>query len=88
MNPSLLPDNKAVATERLEATERRLKKNPEHAAAYDKQMNEMYEMGFARKLTEDELTSYQRPVHYIGHHEIICETWKPRDRQMSMSKRL
>ena len=70
-NPRLLPDNKAVATKRLEATERRLKKNPEHATAYNKQMNKMCEMGFARKLTEDELTSYQGPVHYISHHKIV-----------------
>jgi len=70
-NLSLLPDNKAVVTKRLEAMERCLKKNPEHAAAYDKQMNEMCEMGFARKLTEDKLTSYQGPMHYISHHEII-----------------
>ena len=28
-------------------------------------------MGFARKLTEDELTSYQGPVHYISHHDVI-----------------
>ena len=34
--PSLLPHNKAVATKQLEATERRLKKNPEHASAYNK----------------------------------------------------
>ena len=70
-NPKLLPDNMAVAAKRLEATERRLKKNPEHATAYNKQMNEMCEMGFARKLTEDERTSYQGPVHYISHHEIV-----------------
>ena len=68
-NPRLLPDNKAVATKRLEATERRLKKTPEHAATYNKQMNEMCEMGFARKLTEDELTRYQGPTHYISHHQ-------------------
>ena len=73
-NPSLLPDNKAVATKRLEATERRLKNNPEHAAAYSKQMNEMCEMGFARNLTEDELTRYQGPAHYISHHEFALET--------------
>ena len=34
-------------------------------------MNEMCEMGFARKLTEDELTRYQGPAHYISHHEVI-----------------
>lgn len=34
-------------------------------------MNEMCEMGFARKLTEAERTSYQGPVHYISQHEIV-----------------
>ena len=70
-NPRLLPDNKAVATKRLEAMERRLKKTPEHAVPYNKQMNEICEMGFTRKLTEDELTRYQGPTHYISHHEVI-----------------
>ena len=34
-------------------------------------MNEMCEMGFARKLTEEELTTYQGPAHYISHHEVV-----------------
>ena len=34
-------------------------------------MNEMCEMGFARKVTEDELTRYKGPAHYISHHEVI-----------------
>ena len=33
---SELPDNKAQAEKKLEATERRLAKNPDHAQAYDK----------------------------------------------------
>ena len=52
--------------------ERRLKNNPEHAAAYDKQMNKMSAMGFPRKLKENELTSYQGPSHYISCHKVIC----------------
>ena len=32
-DPALLPDNKSQATKKLEATERRLMKNPEHAEA-------------------------------------------------------
>ena len=71
-NPILLLDNKPVATKRLEAMERRLKNNPEHAAAYDKQMNKMCAMGFPRKLKENELTSYQGPSHYISCHKVIC----------------
>ena len=68
---SELPDNKAQAEKRLEATERRLAKNPDHAQAYDKQMKEMSEMNFSRKLTSEELKSYEGPIHYISHHEVV-----------------
>ena len=36
-------ENKSQAMKKLEATERRLMKNPEHAQAYDKQMVEINE---------------------------------------------
>ena len=45
-DPKLLPDNKSQAVKRLEATERRLQRNPEHAKAYDQQMVEMNELKF------------------------------------------
>ena len=70
-DPKELPDNKVQAKKKLEAIERRLSKTPEHAAAYDKQMVEMTEMNFARKLTKQELETYKGPVHYIAHHEVV-----------------
>ena len=70
-DPKELPNNKVQARKKLEATERRLSKTPEHAAAYDRQMMEMTEMQFARKLTKQELKTYKGPVHYIAHHEIV-----------------
>ena len=71
-DPKKLPNNEEQAEKKLEATERRLQKNPEHAAAYDKQMKEMSEMKFARrKLTQQELKTYKGPVHYISHHEVV-----------------
>ena len=70
-DPALLPDNKSQAIKKLEATERRLMKNPEHAQAYDKQMVEMNEMAFSRKLSKQELEGYRGPVHYISHHEVL-----------------
>ena len=50
-DPALLPDNKSQAREKLEATERGLMKNTEHAQAYDKQMVEMSEIAFSWKLS-------------------------------------
>jgi len=66
-DPTLLPDNKSQAIKKLEATERRLTKNPEHAQAYDKQMVEMSEMEFSRKLSKQEVEvriQRSRPLHF------------------------
>lgn len=49
-DPSLLPNNKAQAIKRLEATERELRKNPEDAKVYSQQMKEMEEMNFPKIL--------------------------------------
>ena len=70
-DPKELPTNEVQAKKKLETTEHRLSKTPEHAAAYDKQMIEMSEMKFARKLTKQELEKYKGPVHYISHHEVV-----------------
>ena len=70
-DPDLLPDNQSQDKHMLIATERRLQRNPEHAAAYQQQMQEMVDLGFARKLTQAEIDSYEGPVHYIGHHAIL-----------------
>ena len=70
-DPSLLPDNRELAVKHLESTERRLKRDSEQAEAYCKQMEEMESMGFARKLSKEEIDSYQGPVHYIPHHAVL-----------------
>ena len=70
-DPKQLPDNRFQAVKRLESTERRLIKHPEHATAYDKQMTEMNDMNYSRKLTEEELNNYKGPVHYVSHHEVL-----------------
>ena len=70
-DPNLLPDNKLQALKRLETTEPRLQKSPDQALAYDKQMVEMEEMGFARKLSNEEIDHYEGPVQYISHHAVI-----------------
>ena len=46
-DPRQLPNNKSQAMKKLEGTERRLLKNPDHAAAYDLQMVEMNEIQFS-----------------------------------------
>ncbi|XP_028415610.1 uncharacterized protein LOC114538968 [Dendronephthya gigantea] len=66
-----LPDNQSQAKRKLETTERRLAKNPNHAEAYDKQMRELNEMNFSRKVSSEELKTYKGPIHYISHHEIV-----------------
>ena len=71
-DPNLLPDNKPQALKRLETTERRLQKSPDQALAYDKQMVDMEEMGFARKLSNEKIDHYEGPVHYISHNAVIC----------------
>jgi len=46
-------------------------KNPEHAQAYNKQMVEISEMEFSRKLAEKELVEHKGPVQYISHHAVF-----------------
>ena len=59
---ALLPYNKPLAIKRPESTERRLKKDPQQEIAYNKQMEEMVEVHFSRKLTADELKNFKGPV--------------------------
>ena len=70
-DPHTLPDNREQAVKRLEVTERRLKENLDHAKAYQEQMKQMEDLGFSRKLTDEELKDYKDPVYYITHHEVV-----------------
>ena len=70
-DPKDLPDNKSQAVKILESTERRLERNPEHAEAYSKQIHELEEMGFAKKLSADDMRKHEGAVHYISHHAIV-----------------
>ena len=70
-DPKLLPDNKEYAFKSLESLERKLQLKPEQAPAYNKQMTEMNEMNFSRKLSVEESKNYKGPVHYIPHHAVI-----------------
>jgi len=46
-------------------------KNPENATSYDKQIKEMEEMQFSRKLSSKEINQWKGPVHYVAHHAVI-----------------
>ncbi len=70
-NPQLLPNNYSQVLKKMESTERRLSKQPDHAESYDEQMKEMEEMKFSRKLTKDEIDEWKGPVHYVAHHAVV-----------------
>ena len=70
-DPLCLPNNYAQVLKKLEATERRLAKQPEYANSYDKQIKEMEEMNFSRKLNKKEAEEWQGPVHYVSHHAVV-----------------
>ena len=70
-DPSQLPDNKSQAQMKLANLEKRLMRNPEQAKQYDRQIEEMVEMKFARKLSTEEIEGYKGPVHYLPHHGVV-----------------
>ena len=73
-DPSSLPDNYVQVLNKLESTERRLMKQPDHASSYDSydmQIKEMEDMKFSQKLTEQEKSKWEGPVHYIAHHAVL-----------------
>ena len=49
-DPNNLPDNRKVTMAKLAATERRLRKNADHAKVYDEQIKDMVARNVARKL--------------------------------------
>ena len=69
-DPSCLPNNYVQVLKKLESTERRLMKQPDHANSYNAQIKEMEEMKFSRKITEQEKRDWTGPVHYIAHHAV------------------
>ena len=70
-NPKDLPDNYNQVLSKLQATERRLAKQPKHAVWYNSQMIEMEERKFSRKLTEKEIKEWKGHVYYVSHHGIV-----------------
>ena len=71
-DPALLPNNENMAVTRLKNTENRLEKlGPAYAQMYQDQFKDMIERGVARKLSNEEMKSYNGPVYYLTHHEVL-----------------
>ncbi|XP_068690776.1 uncharacterized protein [Montipora foliosa] len=64
ITPCLCPANKLSQIEREES-------GWFSGQAYEKQMVEMNEIAFSRKLSKQEFEGYRGPVHYISHHEVL-----------------
>lgn len=72
-NPKHLPESYGVAKASLQSTERRLRRNASHAKTYDEQFKDLLDRGAAKILTTQELNSYNGPIYYLCHHEVMKE---------------
>lgn len=71
-NPRHLKNNVKVAVARLITTENRLRKlDTQYAQRYHNEIKDMVKRGVARQLSKEEMQSYNGPVHYISHHEVL-----------------
>ena len=71
---SSLADNRKVVMGTMNATVRRLAKNPSWRAAYEEQLKVLVDSGFARKVTKEELDRWiasGKPLYYISHQMVI-----------------
>ena len=59
-DPSNLPDNRKVAMAKLAATERRLRKNADHAKVYDEQIKDMVARNVVRKTLKRRIDKLHR----------------------------
>ena len=67
VSPTELPDNLNATKASLLKLESTLKRNPEDAETYKKQMTDLIQRGAARKLTKEELDEWEGPVYHISH---------------------
>lgn len=68
-NP-VLPNNLQMAIKRLEACERKMKKDVEYGAAYKRTISEYFAKGYAKVLTTTEVCNPKGPVWYLPHFGI------------------
>ena len=55
----------------LQATERRLKKNPDYGRVYNEQIKDMIDRNVCCKLDLTERGNHIGPVFFIPHHEVL-----------------
>ena len=51
--------------------EKRLSLNPEHATLYRHQIDNMVARGVARKISTEQMSSYDGSFYYISHHAVL-----------------
>ena len=70
-DPNDLPNNRSLVLKMLQATERRLKKNPDYGRVYNEQIKDMIDRNVCRKLDLTERENHIGPVFFILHHEVL-----------------
>ena len=66
-----LPDNRIVAVHRLNVLERRLQRDPELAASYEKTISSDLEKWYIKKLTKEEANAPVKHKWYPPHHPVL-----------------
>ena len=70
-DPHELPDNRCSVLAKLKSTEKRLLRDENYAQIYKRQIDDMISRGVARKVSSNELSEYEGPIHYIAHHAVF-----------------
>ena len=71
-DPQELKNNVRAAVARMKSLEIRLKRlGSDYTQKYQNEINDMKRRNIARKLSEEEIQSYEGPIHYIHHHEVL-----------------
>ena len=70
-DPNELKVNRLTACQIILSTAKRRSKNPTQAKVYCEKIIDMMDREFTRKLTKNEMCSYNGPVHYMNHYEVL-----------------
>ena len=69
-NNTKLPDNRSMAVKRLQQLEKGLLRQPEKAKQYQKIIDGYLDLGYAKKITGEELMRYHPRRWYLPHHGV------------------